>query len=557
MADQRTEKRRKRLGAYYTPLDLSLALSEWSIRTSRDHVFEPGFGGCEFLFAAYQRLQKLGAPRAIQQLFGCDVDPDAFTALSARFGLKHINGRYLKRDFLSLKAEDYSVKRFDVVIGNPPYVSHHVMSNKQIEAGQQAGVPTLASSIPRRASLWAYFVTHGISFLKIGGRAAWVLPSSFLYADYAKPVRDQLARSFTRVIALRVSERVFVDDHVSEQSIIVLCEGKQDAQSAPCSIEVASVADVGELRSVVKLLDSDNWQGTSFQSGYPDTYLTEECRTIIRKIEQHLPVAQLSSFIDVRIGLVTGANRFFVINESAARESELPESVLRPIVAGAEDLIGMSVTARDLNVARKSDEKCLLVDTSRQARLAKATKRYLQTFDQGKRKTNATFSKREPWHRVNDKRVPDAFFSYMTHHGPRMAINSARTTSINAVHRVFRKSQTDDVMLKELAISAASTFTQVSAELCGRAYGDGVLKLELGELRKIQVIRSMNPDRKSIESIFKQVDNLYRNKRVNDAQSIADEYLTDAIPKDTRANYLRVLSQTLALLRQARTPRYK
>src|SRR5437763_10229779 len=105
--DERAYWRQKRLGAYYTPLDLSRALSEWSIRSPRERILEPGFGGCEFLFAASERLKQLGVKNGIEQLFGCDVDQRAFETLKERFGVDSLNGRYLRKDFLSIRPGDY------------------------------------------------------------------------------------------------------------------------------------------------------------------------------------------------------------------------------------------------------------------------------------------------------------------------------------------------------------------------------------------------------------------------------------------------------------------
>jgi len=554
MTDEKVKRRRKRLGAYYTPLDLSVALSEWSIRSAQERVLEPGFGGCEFLSAAHKRLQDLGTKNAIGQLFGCDIDTQAFAALKDRFGQDQLNGRYLKKDFLSIRPGDYSIRGFDVVLGNPPYVSHHVMSDTQIEAGQLANSESGGADVSRRASLWAYFVTHGVSFLRPGGRSAWVLPGSFLYADYAAAVRDYLSKWFDRVVAFRISERMFTEDQVSEQSIILLCECKRDTDLNPVPIEVAPIEDLPHLRQALRSLSIGKWSGSSFRTGYATTSLTQECRDAIRAIESSVSVTALGSFVDLKIGLVTGANRFFVIRESLAKARNLPARVLTPIITGAEDLIGLSIRSSDLKRARQNDKRCLLLDTSLVQKLPRAVKNYLRTFPPKLRTKNVTFSKRDPWHRINDQRVPDAFFSYMSHRGPKMAINAVQTSSVNAVHRIFKKPSTTDLDLKVLAISTVSTFSQLSAELCGRTYGDGVLKLELSEVRKMSVIRPNGYDVKDITSVFTQMDALRRKGDASGACQLADDFLLRDASADCSA-HLRVLKEALEALRAARTRR--
>jgi len=476
-------------------------------------------------------------------------------ALKERFGLNHLNGRYLMKDFLSIRPADYSIRGFDVVLGNPPYVSHHVMSGAQIKAGQLANSESGDANVSRRASLWAYFVTHGVSFLRTGGRSAWILPGSFLYADYATAVRDYLSKWFERVVAFRVSERLFTEHQVSEQSIILLCDCKRDTQSTAVPIEVALVENLPQLRQALRSLDTEKWRGSSFRTGYATTFLTQECHDAIRAIESSVPVATLGSFVDLKIGLVTGANRFFIIHESLAKARNIPARILTPIITGAEDLIGLSIRSSDLKRARQSDKRCLLLDTSLIRKLPRAVKNYLRTFPPTLRTKNATFAKRDPWHRINDQRIPDAFMSYMTHRGPRMTVNTAQTTSVNAVHRIFKKPSATDLDLKLLAISIVSTFSQLSAELCGRTYGDGVLKLELHELRKMSVIRRNGGDAKDITSVFTQMDALRRKGDASGACQLADDFvLRDGASIDCSA-HLRVLKEALEALRAARTRR--
>ncbi|MCO7068727.1 N-6 DNA methylase, partial [Vibrio paracholerae] len=98
------------------------------------------------------------------------------------------SNRFIQNDFISVQPSDFSVNEFDVVLGNPPYVSMHNMTEKQREACEKVlhNSPFSGLTMGRNASLWAFFLLHSLSFIKEGGRVAWVLPSSLLHADYAK-----------------------------------------------------------------------------------------------------------------------------------------------------------------------------------------------------------------------------------------------------------------------------------------------------------------------------------------------------------------------------------
>jgi len=64
-------------------------------------------------------------------LYGCDIDKNAFDSyLFPKYKLidSSLKKRFLEKDFLALKLNDFSKSGFQSVIGNPPYISHHNMT---------------------------------------------------------------------------------------------------------------------------------------------------------------------------------------------------------------------------------------------------------------------------------------------------------------------------------------------------------------------------------------------------------------------------------------------
>ena len=197
---------KKLLGAYYTPNRPAKLLAKWAIRKQNDIVLEPSFGGCEFLVSTKERLEQLGNNRPEEKLYGCDIDPAAFAFLHSLLPKADTKEHFKQLDFLLTR--QHSFPKADVVIGNPPYVSRHNMEEVQREAAW-ATADLAGIVISKKASLWAYFVLHGLSFLKVGGRIAWILPGSFIYAEYSSAVRNALAKSFSRCLAIELKERAF------------------------------------------------------------------------------------------------------------------------------------------------------------------------------------------------------------------------------------------------------------------------------------------------------------------------------------------------------------
>jgi hypothetical protein len=178
-----TKRTRKQLGAWCTPTDLVDLVVERTI----DHTFasvaagehgravrvlDPACGDGRFLSAAGRRLRSLGR-RA--ELTGVDVDPGAIAAADVP-GAELINA-----DALSF---DWGGRRFDVVVGNPPFLSQMAAATTRGGASRHGGGPY--------ADAAAEFLALAIRLAEpTDGRIGLVLPQSILASRDAGPVRDQ------------------------------------------------------------------------------------------------------------------------------------------------------------------------------------------------------------------------------------------------------------------------------------------------------------------------------------------------------------------------------
>ena len=293
-------------------------------------------------------------------------------------------------------------------------------------------------------------------------------------------------------------------------------------------------------------------------------------------------VVQLGDLANIRIGIVTGANSFFVIDEAKANEHGLPDEALRPVLAKFAMAPGAVLTRADLASIRAKGGRLLLVDTDHADLAVKGSnlRDYLATFPRPKRHTNKTFRKRKLWHRPDDDRPPDAFFPYMYQHGPRLILNEVGTTSTNTIHRVYFKDDSltifEDIYSLRAEVSAAerirlstrgwrrtfalsilSTFSQLSGELHGRSYGAGVLKHEPSEAARIQLIIPRPRSENAVDATFREVDGLLRGGDFDAAKALADYFVLNALPSNERKRVCAVLGAALKEARRRRRPSRK
>jgi len=516
---QSTTLTQKELGAYYTPLSLTRVLSKWAIRHRNEHVLEPSFGGCGFLQSAVSRLNDLGCKHGHAKLYGCDIDPKAFEFLSKKLNaIENVNKRFLHKDFLEVTPEEFSVHSFPTIIANPPYISLHNLSSEQKESVKKWRKANPTFKLSMRASLWAYFLLHSISFLDTGGRMAWVLPGSLLQTEYGKELQAILLGKFGKLATFDLGERAFLSEGTNERTVVLLCELYGQAST---KIQTQYCESLDELdAAITSLLNTRSFTrhtvetNTSAEQTYNDIALRND-------------VYSLGDVARVLIGTVTGANKFFVLSPSQINEYGIDENYLYPILSKFSNIKGLDVTEEDFNQWKNEDYRCMIFHLDKENEALGKTKAYIDTFDESSKNENETFKKRPCWLASDDKRIPDGFLSYMNDHGPRMSLNSMKMNCTNSIHRVFFNQNVTDLQRKMIVISMCTTFTQLSAELEGRSYGSGVLKLEPSEAKRMKFVLPEYKTSLQIEETFSLIDAHMRNNDIASIQRIADEFIFD------------------------------
>ena len=536
---------KRRYGAYYTPKRLTQILCDWAIKSSSDMILEPGFGGCDFLESSRSRLTSLGNEEPERHIFGCDTDKAAFKHLDDKIGTIPPGKRFISSDFLKLMPDDFDAIGFDAVIGNPPYISMHNMSAKQAKVARSMKFECI--KIGQRASLWAYFVIHALSFLRVGGRCAWVLPSSYVNADYAKEVHKYICQKFSKVVILPIKERLFSNVGAQESTVLVLADNFQPVVS-DASCLIVQVDTIDESRKVINSWDKER--------PIQDTSLPIDRQSPVKEFLQKLlhekKCAPLSEIANIRIGIVTGANKFFILNEQTAKEYRIPPRALKPILAKLIQARGLSLDEEILRGNVNGNLRCLLLNTLEKNKYDVGVRRYLDSFSEEDREAISTFKKRNIWHQPDDGLVPDAFLSYMCHSGPRLVLNHAKTTSTNTIHRIFFRQNFSITQRKLFAISLVSSLSQLSAELVGRNYGSGVLKLEPNEAANILVAKPPLIHYRHVNKAFDKINSLLESGAHELAELEANDLVLKPIISRHYKNIISTFRDTTKCLRETR-----
>ncbi len=142
---QKSATERNRWGQFATPPELAEQIVRESLRLlpERKQVryLEPGFGTGSF----YSALRRTKTPIAMAK--GIELDP--LFAAAARNLWKGTGLRIVQGDFTELSPPATEASRFDLVIGNPPYVRHHHIDVEKKRSLAEANCRSIADSVER------------------------------------------------------------------------------------------------------------------------------------------------------------------------------------------------------------------------------------------------------------------------------------------------------------------------------------------------------------------------------------------------------------------------
>lgn len=454
---------RKARGAFFTPAGITAHIAEWAIRSASDEVLEPSSGEAAFLAAAVDRLIALGNVNPLVH----GVEIHAPSAAQATQVVVAAGGRaeITTSDFFLVDAKP----RFDAVIGNPPFIRYQDWTGDQRDRARFAALQQ-GVALTGLASSWAAFVAHSAGFLKPCGRLGLVLPAELLSVNYAAPIRRFLLENFTSVELVVFDEQVFPD--AEADTVLVKAEGWRGTPAGR-----ASLRQTRNATTLDDLTPGTTWAPVVTTDRWSPIALSERSEAVMQRLDDQAQFSTLSAYGDVSLGAVTGGNRYFTLSPARVAELGIPRrDLLKVSPPGSSHLRGLELTTSAISrLGREGQATWLLYPSGNPAA---ATLRYLEFGHATGVDTAYKCRVRKPWWRVPVLAAPDLFLTYMNADTARLTTNAARARHLNSVHGVYLDAAVRDLARDMLPLASLNTMTLLSAEIVGRSYGGGILKLE-------------------------------------------------------------------------------
>jgi adenine-specific DNA-methyltransferase len=478
----RTQRERNRLGQFATPQALALDILRFAKKLvpsdEKVRFLDPAFGTGSFFSA----LLEVFKPIRVAAAAGFEIDPHYAD-----------RARELWRDSrLDLRTADFTLapppqgaEKFNVLVCNPPYVRHH-----HLIADEKVRLRKLTRALhdlklSGLSGLYCYFLLLSDAWVSDGGVCIWLIPSEFMDVNYGVPLKEYL---LTKATLLRIhrfdSQDVQFSDALVSSSIVCFrrtpppnghavdftCGG---SLNAPRAFKRISLAD---LRSTSK------WNERSWHSS--SSVLT----------------TRLSDIFEIKRGLATGDNAFFILTRENIRKHGLPMKFFRPILPSPRFLSTDEIQGdKDGNAVL--ERQLFLLDCRLPEEVVERDfPRLWEYLEAGK---NSDVAKgylcrsRTPWYSQEKRPAPLFLCTYMGRsnskkHGAtlRFILNHSMATAANVYLLLYPRIELSQALhaKPELKREIWAWLNEISSDVVlgeGRVYGGGLHKIEPRELGNV------------------------------------------------------------------------
>ena len=220
-------------------------------------------------------------------------------------------------------------KGFDIIIGNPPYVSIQRMDDT--DALRKGKFETFEKT----GDLYSLFYEQGINLLKNGGTLCYITSNKWINANYGKSTRNFFITKTNPLVLIDFAKVKIFESATVFVNILLTQKAKNHNQLLACAIEGDKIPE-GDLRDY---FDNNKFELKNLDDGI--WKVSNAAANITNAVIEQKGIA-LSKWKDITIfrGITSGYNDAFHISsiqrDSFIEKNKQSDSIIKPILRGKD-----------------------------------------------------------------------------------------------------------------------------------------------------------------------------------------------------------------------------
>jgi adenine-specific DNA-methyltransferase len=470
------ESEKKLRGGFYTEPTIASFLVRWIKASKPKSLLEPSCGDGAFLNAIEeQRITSL------KHITACELNEEEAEKAVSRTKLPV---RVLNTDFLRwylFRAQNEEC--FDAVVGNPPFIRYQYLPGEQQLLAEkifaQLGLP-----FTKHTNAWVPFILASIKLLRPGGRLAMVIPSEIFHIPHAQSLRRYLTEQCSKILILDPEEIWFND--TLQGTVLLLAEKKHKMSEKGEGVAIIPVRD----RQVLFSDPEDSFQHAAYTNGvtiegkWMPVFLSLGERALLSQLKARDDIKKFTEIASVDVGIVTGANKFFLVPDSIVEEFALHRWA-HPMFGRSNHVQGLVYSEKDHEANKDIDlpANFLWFQEEQLEKLPRNVRKYLAIGLSQKLHTRFKCRTRKLWYKVPSVYSAPIAMLKRAHHYPRLVLNSADAYTTDTAYRI----RPLGIKPEAFVLGFVNSLTCLTAEMEGRHYGGGVLELVPSEIERLLV----------------------------------------------------------------------
>lgn len=464
--------KRKNTGSFYTPILLSNFIVKYlkdnHLKDNLLSILEPSVGDGSFIEAFINQYSS----KNIKDLTILDINKDELTKalLKAKESNIFENILFENKDFLDFALLNKS--KYSLIIGNPPYIKSTLLSKEQITKCQKIHSHNQLSD-KKINNIWTSFLLGGCSSLKEDGILSFVLPTDLLQVKYSEEIRKYLVDNFERIEIFTLDRFIFSD---IEQHTMILFLYKKSNEKGTFFYQITDMnkCKYKKISSNGLMIYETKW--THYNLKPKEIKLLNQINTKLDRVNK---------FIDSKPGIVTGANAYFIINQSTVKRYKLHKYV-KPIIQKSLFVkTNIELNEYIIDELQNIGTPMYLLILDENIKVDKNLEKYLLIGQKDSINLRYKCSIRNKWYCLPNISEPTEGLIFKRYHKiPKLLKNSAQVHVTDGAYKIYMK---ENYNIDSFIYSFFNIITLIFAELTGRKYGGGVIELIPSEFKNLPI----------------------------------------------------------------------